>query len=360
LPSASSRCGSSASTRRKRTSKEGQRLKQRRQPLQISNTRWSSDSMCALSQKTGLSYAIPCGSADQSCWPAIGSLIPVTLVGLVSALCLDLLQPLGEAARVRLLGLGQGLEPLGHLPEAFLARLLGESRVHLRVLVGLTGHGGLQVLLGVADGLPGRRIADLLQVFEVAVGVARLALGGVAEEARDVRPAFHVGLLGEVQVTPVCLALAGERGLEVLVGLAVLEIRDACCLRRGCAHVGESFSKIDSPRQAEVLLRRTGTVQFRLSAQLGATLHWNRMRDESANRRLKIEAHDASRVEWSIYIPLPRGREINEAEVSLRLEFPENAYVPHDGWEQLQILPRLSSPDEQANAAGPATADGVR
>ena len=52
--------------------------------------------------------------------------------------------------------------------------------------------------------------------------------------------------------------------------------------------------------------------------------------------------------------------EINEAEVSLRLEFPENAYVPHDGWEQLQILPRLSSPDEQANAAGPATADGVR
>jgi len=84
------------------------------------------------------------------------------------------------------------------------------------------------------------------------------------------------------------------------------------------------------------------------------------MRDESANRRLKIEAHDASRVEWSIYIPLPRGREINEAEVSLRLEFPENAYVPHDGWEQLQILARLSSPDEDARAAEPLTADGLR
>src|SRR5258705_10341133 len=84
------------------------------------------------------------------------------------------------------------------------------------------------------------------------------------------------------------------------------------------------------------------------------------MRDESANRRLKIEAHDASRVEWSIYIPLPRGREINEAEVSLRLEFPENAYVPHDGWEQLQILARLSSPDEAAPATEPMTADGLR
>jgi len=67
----------------------------------------------------------------------------------------------------------------------------------------------------------------------VAVGVARLALGGVAKETRDVRAAFHVGLLGEVQITPVGLALAGERGLEVLVGLAVLEIRHACCLLGG-------------------------------------------------------------------------------------------------------------------------------
>jgi hypothetical protein len=84
------------------------------------------------------------------------------------------------------------------------------------------------------------------------------------------------------------------------------------------------------------------------------------MGDATANRRLKIEAHDASRVEWSIYIPLPRGREISEAEVSLRLEFPENVYVPHDGWDQLQILARLSSPDEEAPAADPLTVDGLR
>ncbi len=45
------------------------------------------------------------------------------------------------------------------------------------------------------------------------------------------------------------------------------------------------------------------------------------MQEESANRRLKIEAHDASRVEWSIYIPLPRQRgAVEEAEVSLQLE----------------------------------------
>ena len=38
------------------------------------------------------------------------------------------------------------------------------------------------------------------------------------------------------------------------------------------------------------------------------------MRDPNANRRLKIEAHDASRVEWSIYVPLPRDRTVSEAE----------------------------------------------
>jgi len=84
------------------------------------------------------------------------------------------------------------------------------------------------------------------------------------------------------------------------------------------------------------------------------------MPDDSANRRLKIEAHDASRVEWSIYIPLPRGPSVSEAEVSLRLEFPENVYVPHDGWEQLQILARLSSPDEESPAPEPLTIDGLR
>jgi hypothetical protein len=84
------------------------------------------------------------------------------------------------------------------------------------------------------------------------------------------------------------------------------------------------------------------------------------MGDESADRRLKIEAHDASRVEWSVYIPLPRDRRLSEAEVSLRLEFPENVYVPHDGWEQLQILARLSSPDEDGPAVEPVTVDELR
>ncbi len=78
------------------------------------------------------------------------------------------------------------------------------------------------------------------------------------------------------------------------------------------------------------------------------------------NGRFKIEAHDASRVEWSIYIPLPHGKGHNDAEVDLRLEFPENVYAPHDAWDHLQILARLSSPDEGAALPEPLTFDGLR
>ena len=84
------------------------------------------------------------------------------------------------------------------------------------------------------------------------------------------------------------------------------------------------------------------------------------MPDDSANRRLKIEAPDASRVEWSVYIPLPRGKGHHDADVELHLEFPENIYAPHDGWDNLQILARLSSPDEDAAPSAPVTFDGLR
>ena len=81
---------------------------------------------------------------------------------------------------------------------------------------------------------------------------------------------------------------------------------------------------------------------------------------EGDSQRLKIEAHDASRVEWSMYVPLPQGREGNDAAVDLWLEFPENVYVPHDGWNELQILARLSSPDEDVVPADPRDFDGLR
>ena len=53
--------------------------------------------------------------------------------------------------------------------------------------------------------------------------MAGLALGGVAEQAGDVRLTLDVGDLGEVEVAAVRLRLAGERLLQVRVRLGSLE-----------------------------------------------------------------------------------------------------------------------------------------
>jgi hypothetical protein len=55
--------------------------------------------------------------------------------------------------------------------------------------------------------------------------MAGLALGGRAEHGGDVVVALDVGLLGEIQVAAVGLALAGESGLQVVFGLGSLEVR---------------------------------------------------------------------------------------------------------------------------------------
>ena len=85
-------------------------------------------------------------------------------------------------------------------------------------------HGGLEVQGGVAERLIGGRVAHLLQVVEMPVGVSGLTLGGVAEVAGDLGIALHVGDLREVHVAAVRHRLAGERVLQVLVGLRSLQL----------------------------------------------------------------------------------------------------------------------------------------
>jgi glucose/arabinose dehydrogenase len=58
-----------------------------------------------------------------------------------------------------------------------------------------------------------------------------LALGGVAEQAGDVGLALDVGDLREVEVPAVRLRLAGERVLQVLLGLASLQLGHGSLLR---------------------------------------------------------------------------------------------------------------------------------
>src|SRR3989442_2059981 len=74
----------------------------------------------------------------------------------------DLREAFVEPARVRLFRLGERLEPLRELGEAFLPRGLGHARVHLGVLGRLAGDRGPEVLFGLADRLVPAPIAALL------------------------------------------------------------------------------------------------------------------------------------------------------------------------------------------------------
>ncbi len=77
-----------------------------------------------------------------------------------------------------LLSLRQGLEPVGDLVEAFAARGLGHARIHVGVFVGFARDRRLEIEVGGADRLAGRRIADFFQIFQMAMGMAGLAFGG--------------------------------------------------------------------------------------------------------------------------------------------------------------------------------------
>jgi hypothetical protein len=133
---------------------------------------------------------------------------------------------------VRLFGFRQRLEPVGDLRKAFAARGLGHAGVHVRVLIGFAGHRRGQVLRRAADRLVRRRIADHLQVIQVPVGMPGFSFRRVAEQSGDIGVAFHVGVLGEVQVTAVRLRFTGKCILQVGVGLGALEIGHGLFLLR--------------------------------------------------------------------------------------------------------------------------------
>jgi hypothetical protein len=104
------------------------------------------------------------------------------------------IEPLLEAARVRPFGARERLEPFGDLFEALFTSRACETRVHLGIFVCLARDRGFEVLCGVADGLAGRGIADLLQEIEVAMRMAGLAFCRVAEQSGEVRVALDIGL----------------------------------------------------------------------------------------------------------------------------------------------------------------------
>lgn len=59
--------------------------------------------------------------------------------------------------------------------------------------------------------------------------------------------------------------------------------------------------------------------------------------------QVRVAVHDASRLEWSLSVPLPRDKELT---YSMRVEItiPQNAFVRHLPWDQMQAFSRLDGP----------------
>jgi hypothetical protein len=73
--------------------------------------------------------------------------------------------------------------------------------------------------------------------------------------------------------------------------------------------------------------------------------------------RVRLGVHDASRVEWSVSLPMPLQR-AEAYEVEFELTIPQSAFVQHAPWEHLQSFTRLDSPHAQGGDV--VTIDALR
>lgn len=61
--------------------------------------------------------------------------------------------------------------------------------------------------------------------------------------------------------------------------------------------------------------------------------------------RVRVAVHDASRLEWSLSVPLPEtGEEAAPYSLRVEMQIPQNAFVRHTPWDQMQAFTRLDGP----------------
>ena len=67
---------------------------------------------------------------------------------------------------------------------------------------------------------------------------------------------------------------------------------------------------------------------------------------EAANEgagRVRVAVHDASRIEWSLSVPLPKDAALDYS-LRVELQIPSNTFVRHTPWDQMQAFTRLDGP----------------
>ena len=132
-----------------------------------------------------------------------------------------------KAPGMALFRLRQGFEAVGDFVHVLFPGGFRHARIHVGIFVGLTGDRRFQIVAGRADRLPGRRITGFLEELQMAMGMTGLAFRGRPENGGDIVVTLDVGLLGKLQIAAICLALAGECGLQILFRLASLQRHSA-------------------------------------------------------------------------------------------------------------------------------------
>jgi hypothetical protein len=79
----------------------------------------------------------------------------------------------------------------------------------------------------------------------------------------------------------------------------------------------------------------------------------------AADLDLRVGVHDASRIEWTVAVPLPDKRELKYS-IDVQLEIPANVYAKHTAWDQLQSWARLDGAVDAVNAGDSVSIDALR
>jgi hypothetical protein len=80
---------------------------------------------------------------------------------------------------------------------------------------------------------------------------------------------------------------------------------------------------------------------------------------DEASVDLRVEVHDASRIEWTVAVPLPETGALKYA-IDVHLEIPANVFARHTAWDQLQSWARLDGPVGVLDASDSVTIDALR
>lgn len=81
-------------------------------------------------------------------------------------------------------------------------------------------------------------------------------------------------------------------------------------------------------------------------------------KEKASLAEVRLEVHDASRLEWAVSLPLPQNKPVH-FEIELAVEIPSNTFVQHSPFDQLQKYVRLDGPEDVASGAA-VTIDGLR